>query len=425
MAQQQHEPTETVLVVDDEDSVRRTFLEWLAEAGLGCQVVTASDAEEALRQASRHTIDLAILDWNLGAGDNGLDLLQDLREFNPDVAAIMVTAFANRATPLDAMRMGVRDYLDKNQDLSRRSFLETIEKQLRTIRPAKRERQLHHSLTAFREAVEKVLPLVQSAAAVTDPVSLPEVIGGLFRFLLEISRARDGVLFVRHYDPQRQPTETCRVYDAAGQLLTAPLVPFARSVAATAVSLEQPCAMKDLEQAEAAGTLELQPFEKGRASLLASPLALTPELHVVLELFDKMDERGELDPAGFSAADQRLVGAAGAFGAEMLRQALAQRQTHQVLFDAVAAALGATRSVTETLHGDARQRLEEPPPAPVLEQLREGFRAVPSADISCEDSLRLAEAIRVLSLRYGPPAVQHCVRLIEDLRATLDAVTGS
>ena len=39
----------------------------------------------------------------------------------------------------------------------------------------------------------------------------------------------------------------------------------------------------------------------------------------------------------------------------MLRQALAERQTHQVLFDAVAAALGASDSVAESLRGGARR----------------------------------------------------------------------
>ncbi len=78
---------DTVLIVDDEEPVRRTFREWLEGAGLGCEVLTAADAEAALLQANRHTIDLAILDWNLGAGDNGLQVLQDLYEFNPDVVA--------------------------------------------------------------------------------------------------------------------------------------------------------------------------------------------------------------------------------------------------------------------------------------------------------------------------------------------------
>src|SRR5438445_1084683 len=164
------DPRETILIVDDEEPVRRTFQEWLQGAGLACDVLSAHDAESALQLANRHVIDLAILDWALGAGDDGLQLLQDLAEFNPDVIAIMITGYANKATPLDAMRMGVRDYLDKNQDLNRDSFLHAVRRQLDRIRPAKRERRLNESLRAFREAVEKVVPLVQSTAALNDPV---------------------------------------------------------------------------------------------------------------------------------------------------------------------------------------------------------------------------------------------------------------
>src|SRR5438309_8399646 len=149
---------ETVLIVDDEEPVRKTFREWLEGAGLDCQILAAADAEAALVLANQHNVDLAILDWNLGAGNDGLRLLEDLYLFNSDVVAIMITGFAQQATPLDAMRMGVRDYLDKNQDLDRDTFLAAVGRQLERIRPAKRERRLYASLAAFREAVEKVLP---------------------------------------------------------------------------------------------------------------------------------------------------------------------------------------------------------------------------------------------------------------------------
>src|SRR5437763_1505650 len=129
---------ECVLIVDDEEPVRKTFREWLEGAGLGCRVLTAPDAEAALTQANRQTVDLAILDWNLGAGNDGLQLLEDLAVFNPDIVAIMITGYAHQATPLHAMRMGVRDYLDKNQDLRRETFLAAVEKQLAKLRPAKR-----------------------------------------------------------------------------------------------------------------------------------------------------------------------------------------------------------------------------------------------------------------------------------------------
>jgi ActR/RegA family two-component response regulator len=415
---------ETVLIVDDEQSVRKTFQEWLEGAGLGCRILTVADAEAALVQANQHTIDLAILDWNLGAGNDGLQLLEDLYLFNPDVIAIMITGYAHQATPLDAMRMGVRDYLDKNQDLDRDTFLTAVRRQLDRIRPAKRERRLHQGLMVFREAVDKVLPLVRSAAALNDPVPLPEAVRSLFRFLLGTTGARDGVLIARSFDATRQPAEVCRVYDAAGAPVAAELVPFARSVAGSALSLQQPSAMNNLAQLAAAGSVELQPFERGHYSLLAAPMAVAPGMQVILELFDKQTARGERAEAGFSEQDHRLVGAAAELGAEMLRGALAERQMHQVLFDAIEAALGAGETVVESLRGSAAERREEPPPAAVLDRLREGLRATPGAAVDADETVRLAEAIRVLALRHGTPAVRHCLRLVEQLRELLDTVSG-
>lgn len=411
-----NESAEIVLIVDDEEAVRKTFQEWLEGANLDCRVLAAADAETALVQANQHTIDLAILDWNLGAGNDGLRLLEDLTLFNPDVAAIMITGFAHQATPLAAMRMGVRDYLDKNQDLDRTTFLKAVRRQLERIRPARRARHLHQGLIAFRSAVEKVLPLVQAAAALNDPLPLPAAVSNLFRFLLRTTTARDGVLLVRGYDAEREPAEFNRAYDIHGQLLETPLVPFARSIAGSAAAMQKPCLMEQLDRAAVAGNLELQPFERGRRSLLAVPLSIAPGLQAVLELFDKQSA------AAFTDADRQLAAAAADFGSEILRQALAERQMHRVLFDAVESALGASDSMAQSLDGVA-PRPEDPPPAAVLEQLKEGLDAGANP-VDSAATLRLAEAIRVLAVRHGPSAVTHCVRLVESLRHLLDEMAG-
>src|SRR6202035_5689243 len=133
---------ETILIVDDEEPIRKTFREWLEGADLGCRLLYAADAAGALVLADRHCIDLAVLDWHLGAGNDGLQLLEDLTVFNPDIVAIMVTGFAHQATPLMAMRMGVRDYLDKNQDLNAVTFLRAVRRQIDRIRPARREKRI-------------------------------------------------------------------------------------------------------------------------------------------------------------------------------------------------------------------------------------------------------------------------------------------
>jgi hypothetical protein len=342
----------------------------------------------------------------------------------------MITGFAHQATPLQAMRMGVRDYLDKNQDLDRTTFLKAVRRQLDRIRPARRARRLHQVLVAFRSAVEKVLPLVQAAAALHDPVPLPAAVGNLFRFLLRTIGARDGVLLMRSYDPERKPAELCRAYDANGQLMDVPLVPFARSVAGSAASMQQPSIMERPDQAAGTGNLELQPFERGRHSLLAAPLSVGPGLQAVLELFDKESlpplsppgTGGDKGGGGFTEADRRLAAAAADFGTEMLRQALAERQMHRVLFDAIEAALGASDSMAQSLDG-ASPRPDDPPPTAVLQQLREGLDTG-GDPVDAEATLRLAEAIRVLAVRHGPSAVAHCVQIVEGLRRLLDEMTG-
>ena len=206
------------------------------------------------------------------------------------------------------------------------------------------------------------MPLVQSAATLTEPVPLPDAIRSLVRFLMQVTRAADGLLLVRHYDADRQPAEHCRAYDADGQALPALSVPFARSVAGSAASMGQPCVMNDLQAlhpspsgrgagGEGLGAVELQTFEKTHRSLLAAPMAVASGTQVVIELFDK--------PNGFTADDQHVARAAANLGVELMRQALGQRETHQLLFDAIAAVLKAS------------EQLVEPPR--VIEQLRAGL----------------------------------------------------
>jgi DNA-binding response OmpR family regulator len=384
--------------------------EWLVQANLGCDVLDAADAESALKIANERGIDLAILDWNLGTGDDGLQLLQDLAAFHPEIAAIMITGFANLATPLDAMRMGVRDYLDKNRDFNRESLLKSVNKQLDMIRPAKRARQLHQTLVGFRNAIEQIVPLVQSAATLNEPVPLPEAVRSLVRFLMQITHARDGLLLVRRHDPARQPAEVCAVYDADGKALAIETIPFARSVAGSAASMGQPSVMNDL-QAVVAGSVELQAFERSHRNLLAVPMSVATGTQVVIELFDKAN--------GFNADDQHAARAAASLGTELLRQAIGQRQSHQLLFDAVTAALKASEHMAASLQGSAK------PPDSVLEQLRKGLKATSGDPALADLSVRLAESIRTLTMKYGKEALDYCLTLVEKTRELLDRTTAT
>ncbi|HJZ93308.1 MAG TPA: response regulator [Gemmataceae bacterium] len=403
---------ESILIVDDEEPVRRTFRDWLAGSGLNVEVHAVPDAESALVFANRHAIDLAVLDWNLGSGSDGLRLLEDLVEFHPDLVAILVTGFAHQATPLDALRMGVRDYLDKNQDLNRETFLAAVRKQLERIIPAKRHRQFMQGLLQFRESVEKILPLVRSTATLNDPVPLSDAVRHLFRFLIRSTGSADGVLLARHAEPDG--AERFVAFGPDGNQLPAPTIPFSRSLAATVLSMNEPCATT-MAELKTLGPVELQPFEANRKNVLAAPVPVAAGTHVVIELFDK--------PGGFTADDRKLADAAADFSTELLRQALAERQTQRLLIDAVEAALRASESVSAVLPG-ATADPEAPLPPAVMDRLRAGLGESANAVVDAETSLKLAEAVRELAVRHGPAAVRHCVRMVESVKAMLDETAG-
>jgi ActR/RegA family two-component response regulator len=405
--------SDTILIVDDEEPVRRTFREWLQQGDLGCDLLVAADAESALRIANQQPIDLAILDWNLGAGNNGLQLLEDLFVFQPHITAIMITGHAQQATPLHAMRMGIRDYLDKNRDLHRDSFLAAVRKQLDHLRPAKRERLLQARLVEFRGAVEKILPLVRTAAAVNDLVPLSDIVRQVLQFVQRLSGATDGVLVLRTY---QSGEERLRVYDLAGTERVERLVPFPQSLASAILSMQGPCLFA---VSDAAGKLgvTLQPFELKRRQVLGIAIPVGGPLTAVLELFDKANG------ADFSAEDRRLLEMVAGFTGESLRQALAASQTDRLLHDALRVAMQASEELSTTVSAAAPSAAASTPPA-IRQEMQRSLERTGLESNEARESLELAEQIRRLSACYGTAAARRCAGILREVEGLLKSICG-
>lgn len=90
-----------VLVVEDEPSAREASQRYLAHCGY--QVQAAADASAALASAADNPPDLAVCDWRLGGGDDGVDVARALQEAH-GTAVIFATA-----RPLDELREVTRD----------------------------------------------------------------------------------------------------------------------------------------------------------------------------------------------------------------------------------------------------------------------------------------------------------------------------
>ena len=100
----------SVLVVDDEPGMRNFLLKALEPRV--SQVMAAASAEEAEELMRRHRFDLLILDITM-PGKSGLELLRDLREQGNASEVVLITAFADLDTAIEALRAGAGDFLLK------------------------------------------------------------------------------------------------------------------------------------------------------------------------------------------------------------------------------------------------------------------------------------------------------------------------
>ena len=102
-----------ILVVDDDESLRRITQLQLEEAGYA--VLTASSGDRALQAIEEEAPALVITDLKM-PGLSGLEVLKKVRESYPQTTVVMITAFGTVQTAVEAMKAGAYDYITKPID---------------------------------------------------------------------------------------------------------------------------------------------------------------------------------------------------------------------------------------------------------------------------------------------------------------------
>ena len=106
----------TILVVDDEPSIRRTLREILDYEGFG--VEEAADGQGAIAKFRESRYDLLILDIKMPKMD-GIEVLEVAREEAPDMPVIMISGHGTIETAVQATKRGAFDFIEKPPDLNR------------------------------------------------------------------------------------------------------------------------------------------------------------------------------------------------------------------------------------------------------------------------------------------------------------------
>lgn len=104
-----------LLVVDDQLGVRRLLFEAFSEEGY--EVDMAASGLEAIARVKERLPNLILMDMKM-PGMNGLEALQEIKKFYPQVLVIMMTAYGELEIVAEAMKIGAREYIPKPFDLN-------------------------------------------------------------------------------------------------------------------------------------------------------------------------------------------------------------------------------------------------------------------------------------------------------------------
>ncbi|NQU15979.1 MAG: sigma-54-dependent Fis family transcriptional regulator [Desulfobacteraceae bacterium] len=103
-----------ILIIDDDDQLRKSFEKLLSEEGY--MVEGAPSGEAGLKLVHEKVPDLVILDMRL-PGMNGLETFQAIHEVEPKLPVIIMTAYGTTETAIEATKMGAFDYILKPFDI--------------------------------------------------------------------------------------------------------------------------------------------------------------------------------------------------------------------------------------------------------------------------------------------------------------------
>jgi DNA-binding NtrC family response regulator len=186
-----------ILIVDDEKAIRKSLRDILEYEKY--TVEEAGDGAEAIKLIKNNAYDLVLCDIKMPKKD-GLDVLEEAMELNPDLPFVMISGHGNVETAVDAVKKGAFDFISKPPDLNR--LLITLRNALDKQNLVTQTKVLKRKVTKTRDiigdskAIKKIKDTIEKVA-ITDARVLITGENGtgkelVARWLHEKSNRRNG-----------------------------------------------------------------------------------------------------------------------------------------------------------------------------------------------------------------------------------------
>ena len=160
----------SILVVDDEDSIRKRCVQLLQRKGYNVQ--DANGGEPALFLITKKSFSLVLADIRM-PGLNGIDLLERVKEISPDTEVVMITGYGTVDNAVEAMKLGAYDYITKPFDMNRLlkvvEHVETkfsLKKEISVLRDELKKFSRDRDFIGVSAEVQQIFELVQKISPI-------------------------------------------------------------------------------------------------------------------------------------------------------------------------------------------------------------------------------------------------------------------
>ncbi len=177
-----------ILIIEDEEPIRRVLVRILLEEDSSFEIQEASDGKKGLDLIKKESFDLVLCDIKMPIID-GIDLLQRTRKINTLLPFIMLTGHGNIETAVESMKLGAYDFISKPPDLNRL---------INSVRNALEKKELVTENKILRQKVAKKYDMIGNSKCIMEIHSIIDKVAQTEARVLITGESGTGKELVAH-----------------------------------------------------------------------------------------------------------------------------------------------------------------------------------------------------------------------------------